>query len=108
LNGQRGYVIADGAAWTLEYTDGKGWSIKSVGTDKYLKDAAHPAMFDEPTYFTFCTLKETDEPPTGIEDVRSEKAAVKNGAYTLDGRRVNADNLRPGLYIINGKKVFNK
>ena len=108
LNNQRGYEIANGAAWTIEYAEGKGWSIKNVGTGKYLKDANHPAKFDEPTYFTFCTLKETDVPPTGIEEVKSKKTVAKAGVYTLDGRRVNADDLRPGLYIINGKKVVIK
>jgi hypothetical protein len=60
-------------------------------------------MFDEPTYFTFCTLKE--KTATGIEEVISKKAESKSGVYTLDGRCVNADNLRPGLYIMNGRKV---
>ena len=108
LNNQRGYEIANGAAWTLEYTEGKGWSLKNVGTGKYLKDAAHPAMFDEPTYFTFCTLKETNVDPSGIQEVRGQKSVAKTGAYTLDGRRVNAENLRPGLYIMNGKKIVIK
>lgn len=102
LNGQRGYEIADGAAWTLEYVDGKGWSLKNNGTGKYLKDASHPAMFDEPTYFTLCTLKEAT---TGIENVRCKKEGIRSGAYTLDGRKVNPENLRPGLYIKNGKKI---
>jgi len=74
-----------------------------------VKDAAHPAMFDEPTYFTFCTLKETDVLPTGIENVQRSTLNVQRDAwYTLDGRRVNAENLRPGLYIYNGKKVLKK
>ena len=106
-SGQRGYEIQNGAQWDLQYEEGKGWSMKNIGTGKYFKDAAHPAMFDEPTYFTFCTLKETNE-PTGITTVKGQKAEAKSGAYTLDGRRVNADNLRPGLYIINGKKVVIK
>lgn len=81
-----------------------------------MKDTAHPAMFDEPTYFTFCTLKETDVPPTGIENVQRSTLIVQRSMfnvqrdawYTLDGRRVNAENLRPGLYINNGKKVLKK
>ena len=105
--GQRGYEIQDGAVWTIEYVDGKGWTLLNKGTGKYLKDAAHPAMFDEPTYFTFCTLKETNE-PTGITNVKGQKPVTKTGVYTLDGRRVNAENLRPGLYIMNGKKVVIK
>ena len=108
MNGQNGQDLAKGAVWNMEYTEGKGWAIKNVGTGKYLKDANHPAKFDEPTYFTFCTLKETDVPPTGIEEVKSNKTVAKSGVYTLDGRRVNADDLRPGLYIIDGKKVMIK
>lgn len=109
LNSQNGQDLEKGAVWSMEYADGKGWSIKNVGTGKYLKDAAHPAMFDEPTYFTFCTLKETDVPPTGIENVQRSTLNVQRDAwYTLDGCRVNAENLRPGLYINNGKKVLKK
>ena len=106
LADQKGYAIENGAVWTVEYVEDKGWAIKNYATGKYLKDPSHPAMFDEPTYFTFCTLKEAD--PTGITTVKGQKAEAKSGAYTLDGRRVNADNLRPGLYIINGRKVVIK
>ncbi len=105
LNGQKGYAIENGAVWTIEYVDGKGWSLLNVATGKYFKDANHPAMFDEPTYFTFCTLQED---PTGVVDVRSKKEEGRSGAYDLNGRKVNADNLRPGLYIVNGKKVVIK
>jgi hypothetical protein len=105
LNGQRGYDIPDGAVWTLEYVDGKGWSIKNVGTGKYLKDASS-AKYDEPTYFSLCTLKEAET--TGIADVNVKREPASSGAYTLDGRQVRAGNLRPGLYIINGRKVVVK
>ena len=105
LGNQKGYAIENGAVWTVDYVDGKGWTIKNYATGKYLKDPSHPAMYDEPTYFTFCTLKET---ATGIDEVKSQKPETKTGVYTLDGRRVNAENLRPGLYIMNGKKVVIK
>jgi lysophospholipase L1-like esterase len=106
LNGQRGYDIQDGARWDIQYVDGKGWTLKNVGTGKYMKDAAHPAMFDEPTYFTFCTLKV--ETTTSIENVNATKEIKDDNWYTLDGRRVNANNLRPGLYIKGGKKIVIK
>ena len=106
LNNQRGYEIADGAAWTIEYVDGKGWTMLNNGTGKYLKDASHPAMFDEPTYFTFCTLKEAE--PTGIEEVKAVKEFKDNNWYSLDGRKVNPENLRPGLYINKGRKIVIK
>ena len=105
MNGQNGQDINKGAIWSIEYVDGKGFSIKNVGTGKYLKDATSPAKYDEPTYFTFCTLKK--KTTTGIEEIRGQKEA-RSGVFTLDGRKVCTENLRPGLYIMNGKKVVIK
>lgn len=48
---------------------------------------------------------------TGIEEVKSEtKKCVKEGVYTLSGRRVFTDvkKLPKGLYIVNGNKVMVK
>ena len=113
LNNQRGYDIADGAVWDIQYVEGKGWSLKNVGTGKYLKDANSPAKYDEPTYFSFYTLKEGM--PTGIEEI-SEELKVKSEEfatarwYTLDGREI-ANGQKPkakGLYIVNGKKIVIK
>ena len=105
MGGQNGYAIPKGGIWTIAYEDGKGFTIKNVGTGKYMKDPTSPAKYDEPTYFTFCTLKEKT---SGIEEVRNIKEDVMNSVFTLDGRKVNADNLRPGLYIFNGKKIVIK
>lgn len=105
LNKQRGYEIPDGAVWDIQYVDGKGWSLKNVGTGKYLRDATHPAMFDVPTYFTICTLKDA---PTGISAVYDEKPATATGWYMLDGRKLSEKPSQPGLYIVNGKKVVIK
>ena len=58
LNGQRGYEIQNGAVWDIQYVEGKGWTLKNGATGKYLKNATSPAKYDEPTYFTLCTLKE--------------------------------------------------
>ena len=106
LNGQRGYEIQNGAVWDIQYVEGKGWTLKNGATGKYLKNATSPAKYDEPTYFTLCTLKEGST--TGINEVRSKREDVKTGVYTLDGRKVNTENLRPGLYIKNGRKVVIK
>ena len=105
MNGQNGQDISKGAIWTIEYEEGKGFAIKNAGTGKYLKDATSPAKYDEPTYFTFCTLKEKT---TGIEEVRYKENTTNKNVYTLDGRKVNPENLRPGLYIFNGKKIVIK
>ena len=84
--------------WKIEYVENKGWSMLNVGTGKYLKDATHPAMFDEPTYFTFCTLA----PTTGPQPLMNE------GYYTLDGRKLSGKPTQRGIYIVNGKKVVIK
>ena len=113
LNNQRGYAIADGAVWDIQYTEGKGWSLKNVGTGKYLKDATSPAKYDEPTYFTFCTLKEGM--PTGIVEMRNEELEMRNGNeemrnawYSLDGRRLSGKPSQPGIYIQGGRKYVIK
>ena len=114
LNKQRGYDIPNGAVWELDYNEeGKGWSIKNVGTGKYLKDATHPAMFDEPTYFTFCTLT----PTTGIQIVENspltnDRSRFGDSVFNLQGVKVGEksdwNSLPNGLYIVNGKAKLKK
>ena len=99
LNNQRGYEIANGAVWKLEYEDGKGWAMKNGGTGKYLKDAGN-ANHDDPTYFSFCTLGT----PTAVAPVIVSKNRSR-GVYDLTGRRVNDASPRPGIYIKDGRKV---
>lgn len=105
LNGQNGQFLSKGAVWDLQYVEGKGWAIKNVGTGKYLKDVTSPAIYDEPTYFTFCTLKEGTSgiSETGIAD--SENRGAATGWFTLDGRKLKEKPAQRGLYIFNGKKV---
>ena len=113
LNKQRGYDIPNGAVWDIQYVEGKGWTLLNKGTGKYLKDAAHPAMFDEPTYFTFCTLT----PTTGIQIIENSPSAIGrsrsgDSVYNLQGIKVgeksNWNSLSPGLYIVNGKAKLKK
>lgn len=113
LNKQKGYDILNGAVWDIQYVEGKGWTLKNVGTGKYLKDATHPAMFDEPTYFTFCTLT----PTTGIQIVENtpltnERSRYGDSVFNLQGVKVgeksNWNSLSPGLYIVNGKTKLKK
>ena len=104
LNNQNGQDVENGAVWEIEYAENQGFSLKNRYTGKYLHDACS-AKYDEPKYFTFCTLKTAT---TGIEDVRRHQTTSGSNVYTLDGRRVNPENLRPGLYIKDGKKVLIK
>ncbi len=70
--------------WDINYVDGKGFTLKNVYTGKYLKDALS-AKYDEPTYFTFCTL---GYKTTGISIVNSDERDVQEGVYDLSGRRI--------------------
>lgn len=95
LNNQNGQDIENGAVWEIEYVDGKGFTLKNVGTGLYLNDAA-PAKYEEPAYWTFCTIKgfEAPEVTTGIDAVGAAKAA--NGKYVENGK----------VYIVkDGKKI---
>jgi len=103
LNNQKGYDIPSGAVWDIKYVENKGWTIMNVGTGKYLKDAT-AAKYDEPTYFSFCTLKE--ETTTGIHTQQVASHQYHEGWYTLEGRRLNSQPTQRGLYIVNGKKVI--
>ena len=57
-----------------------------------------------------------DAETTGIQSVTQHEQSVKDilqnrsaGTFTLDGRRMPDNNgLRPGLYIINGRKTVIK
>ena len=109
----KNYEIADGAVWKIEYVENKGWSMLNVGTGKYLKDATHPAMFDEPTYFTFCTLT----PTTGIQIVENspltnDRSRFGDSVFNLQGVKVGEksdwNSLPNGLYIVNGKAKLKK
>jgi hypothetical protein len=51
--------------------------------------------------------EEEEEVTTGIKDFRMTEKA-DNSVYDLNGRKMNEDNLKPGLYIKNGKKVVIK
>ncbi|MBR5477665.1 MAG: hypothetical protein IKV19_04425 [Bacteroidaceae bacterium] len=53
-------------------------------------------------YLTSLTITST----TGIEDVKVENGEAK-AIYDLTGRRIN-EIARPGIYIVDGKKVFVK
>lgn len=60
LNDQNGEDIENGAVWDIQYSiENGGFSIKNIGTNKYLKDAT-PAKYDDATYFTLCTLISSD------------------------------------------------
>ena len=102
LGNQNGQDIANGAVWDIQYVNGKGFTLKNVGTGLYLHDAS-PAKYEEPTYFTFCTLGIS----TVVKDVISKPIISDDVVFDLQGRRIkNNNSLLKGIYIKNGKKVI--
>lgn len=66
---------------------------------------------DEPTAGVrqILIMVDGEDDTTGLMDITSNNKTAKDGIYTLDGRKVNdSQNLRRGIYLINGKKVFVK
>ena len=102
LTSGNGEDFENGAVWNIDFADGKGFTLKNVGTGKYLKDAGN-ANHDEPTYFSFCTLATT----TAINDITITEPH-NSTLYDLMGRRVDQNTLRPGIYIKNGRKVMKR
>ena len=52
-----------------------------------------------------------DDDGTGIAEVESEASGAEDEqgvVYDLSGRKLNGQNMRKGIYIVNGKKVFLK
>ena len=101
LNNQNGQDIVNGAVWEINYVENKGFSLKNVGTGKYLKDTS-TAKYDSPTYFSFCTLSETT---TDLKPISYMVKTPDDAIYDLLGRRVDEHSLRPGIYIKNRQKI---
>lgn len=104
LNDQKGQDLPNGAVWDCQYEEGKGWSMKNVGTGKYLKNN-DAAKYDEPTYFTFCTVGPIS---TGIQPatLNHHERMDDNRMYNLAGQQVTTG--YKGIVIRNGRKVVIK
>ena len=97
---------SDGAHVAIpEVTDNK--IAKFVLSSNY-NNAARRGWFDNLKVYKYASKAEGPE-DLGVKAV-STVASQKSGVYTLTGLKVAADksNLKPGLYIINGKKYVVK
>lgn len=102
-----GQDIVNGAVWLPEYVAGKGFALKNAGTGKYLK-TNDAAKYDEPTYFTLCTLGATTgvaSPLSFPEGKGAGRLATGETYYTIDGCRLNGTPTAKGVYIYKGKKI---
>ncbi len=98
LNNQNGQDIRNGAVWDIQYEEGKGFSLRNVGTGRYLYSNA-PANSEEPAYWKFCKLQNGSAAIATVSTTERD-----NIYYDLSGRRV-AQPTR-GIYVVNGRKVI--
>ncbi len=99
-----GQDIDNGAVWDIQYVSDKGFSLKNVGTGKFLK-TNDAAKYDEPTYFTFAKLGYQSSAIRETHHTVSTNAAVYNLQGVKVGIKSQWNTLPRGLYIVNGKKI---
>jgi hypothetical protein len=99
-----GEDIENGAAWDIEYVEGKGFTLKNIATGLYLKDAA-PAKYETAAYFNFLVK----DSASGITSATIQRDMENDVVYNLQGAKVGTrsqlKSLPRGIYIIGGKKV---
>lgn len=102
-----GEDIENGAAWDIEYVDGKGFTLKNVATGLYLKDAT-PAKYETPAYFNFLVK----DSAAGISSATIQRDIQEEVVYNLQGVKVGTrgqlKSLPRGIYIVNGRKMVVK
>ena len=104
LNNQNGQDLKDGAVWAIEVNEGK-FALKNIGTGKYLKDGA-PAKYDDPTYFTFCTLKEKASTDPLAEQKDALEAAITKGKMFNALAYTEATFTALGTAVTNGETAL--
>ncbi|MCR4810794.1 MAG: hypothetical protein K5896_13170 [Prevotella sp.] len=94
------------ALWQI-VPDGSGkFALRNVGTGRYLKDATS-AKYDDPTYFTFCTLKEetvtTSQLTSNILkfDMQAREYSIWNETYGSNPDKGRDGDLIAEMYQIN-------
>lgn len=107
LGTSNGEDFTNGAVWDIQYVEGQGFSLRNIGTKKYLHDAS-PAKYDDPAYFNFYTV--TNEEKTAVLPLSSDlRCRPTSAVYNLQGVQVGTtadwQQLPRGLYLVNRKKV---
>ena len=95
INGQD---ITNGAVWAIEESEGK-FALKNIGTGLYLHGDNLPAKYEDPFYFTFCTLKAGGETPDPV--IEEPEAPLAEGEIIPDFFSICAEGGIPYGYAVN-------
>lgn len=68
----------------------------------WIEDEAEEVAGAKAAYYI---LDDISESATGIVIPRTDAQRIKNGTFSIDGKRIDDQALPPGIYIRNGKKV---
>lgn len=78
------------------------WYFEAIAKDAYASNS-EPAQ----AKISVFVLGEDEGDATAIANILNNKNA-NSDTYSLDGRKVSNENLLPGIYVRNGKKIFVK
>ena len=86
------------------------WGIKD--NDSW-RTNSNPLLYDsgmgkKPAWYAVRSALRHRTLASGIGAICCDGITTHSTVYTLDGRRVSAESLQPGLYIQNGRKVVVK
>ncbi|MDE6721730.1 MAG: endo-1,4-beta-xylanase [Bacteroidaceae bacterium] len=86
------------------------WGLKDNNS---WREASSPLLYDaglgkKPAYYAVRSAlrHRVIETETNVQPILPSDAASSNAVFDLNGRRINAQHLLPGFYIIDGSKVF--
>ena len=98
IGGNTANKVSTGKGQTFEF------DIPETGN--YVLSFYADAKKDADFVLGMATLEAKSFITTGIQEINVQNVQIeKNGCYDLSGRRLTNDNLKPGLYIIDGRKV---
>ena len=94
-----------------DYYDDKNWMHASIDLSRYAGQpifvAIEHRMSGYATFFDNLLFAHVGDISTGIRTLDNEQLTIDN-VYDLSGRRVNAQALKTGIYVRNGKKFVVK
>ena len=93
---------SDGTMYVLNYTEANGVGFYKLASGKRLGIGKAYLTYSDADSRSFFLIDEA----TGIEQMEAEAGEGDGKVYDLQGREV--ENPAPGIYIVNGKKVFIK